>query len=233
MALPPMSGFDALLQQRLSISDRRKAELEQASQRNKNKFDPLNNDNVDVLDGDTLQLRDSGEKLRISKGANYGVDTFENDEKTYQEQPDRFQSHRRNYAKLTGRPEWTITAGELVERGKVQREQINQKVQDWGNKGELGYKRSGEQGAYGRSLADVYNTKTGESLYADYSGREQNANYDSKYNAGQRLDDILSGEYGRHNAFTGSRKWRDTHRSITNFALVLVGCLMKQGKLYL
>lgn len=209
-----ISGFDKLLQEKLTATRRKEEEVAAASQRIQNKFNPLNYNNVEHVDGDTFRLRDNPEhKFRIQNDPSYGVDTFESDPRVYENDPERLKNHRRNYAKLTGRPEWSITINELVDRGKVQAEQVRQRMSDLGQQGRLGYQSNGVDD-YGRELVQLYDTETGENVYGQHSGREQNASYDSKFNAGQRLDDLFSGETGRYDAFQGGRGVKGTVKDL-------------------
>jgi exodeoxyribonuclease-5 len=199
-----VSGFDKYLSEKLNASDRVQERVARASQKIKNNFNPLNMENVEHVDGDTFAFKDSGRRFRVTNQPSFGVDTFESDRRIYENDPQRLANHRRNYSKLTGRPEWSITINELVERGMLQSEQTRARMEALGNEGRLGFKTTGVD-AYGRELLELYDTQTGQNFYANHSGREQNASYDSKYNAGQQLQDIFTGERGRHEAFQGSR----------------------------
>ena len=208
-----LSGFDKLLSESLGVSQRKQQELAETSQRMENKFNPLNWENVEHVDGDTFRLKDTGRTFRVQNDPSKSVDTFESDRRLYENDPIRLANHKRNYAKLTGRPEWSITINELVERGKVQSEQTRSRMAELGQQGRLAFQSNGIDD-YGRELIQLYDTETGENFYGGHSGREQNASYDSKFNAGQQLEDIFTGERGRYDAFQGGRGVKGTAKDL-------------------
>lgn len=203
MAEYPESGLDSILQQRLGIADRKAEVLAEASQSKKNLFNPINAGNLEHVDGDTWRLKDSNRTFRAGTGdPSTTIDTFESKIERYEENPDRFRSHRRNYAKLTGKPEFLITKQELVDRGQAQAFKTAQRMEQAATEGRLAF-RTTSVDDYGREVAELIDTQTGANFFS--SGAEENASYDSKFNAGQRVKDIFGGVTGERDAFSGGR----------------------------
>ena len=203
MAEYPESGLDSILQQRLGIADRKAEVLAEASQSKKNLFNPINAGNLEHVDGDTWRLKDSNRTFRAGTGdPSTTIDTFESKIERYEENPDRFRSHRRNYAKLTGKPEFLITKQELVDRGQAQAFKTAQRMEQAATEGRLAFRTTGVDD-YGREVAELVDTQTGGNFFS--SGAEENASYDSKFNAGQRVKDIFGGVTGERDAFSGGR----------------------------
>ena len=113
-------GIASLVEERLGIAQQKKRNVEEAAQEKQNKFNPLNYDNIEHVDGDTWKMKDTGLPFRASGPGGQSVDTYETDPARYLDQPDRYHTHKRNYSRLTGRPEWSITRNELAEYGQMQ-----------------------------------------------------------------------------------------------------------------
>ena len=203
----PESGIEQLLRQGMEVADLKRKRLAEATKEKKNRFQPINSDNLVHIDGDTWGLRDRpGMSFRVGGG----VDTFESDISLYNDPSpagvNRLKRHRRNFAKLTGRNEFFVSKQDMVDRGKTQAAQTAQRMQDLADGGFLEFQQTGTD-IYGRGVVDLIDSRTGNSVVG--SGREQNASYDSDFNAKQQLADIISGERGRHEAFTGTRSVKD------------------------
>ena len=198
------AGMEGLLNQRLGVAAQKQEILDKATRKKEAQFNPLNIDNIEHVDGDTYRLKDQDQLIRMGGG----VDTFESQEWAYENNPEREAAHKRAMSKLTGTPEWMISRSDLLERGKVQADETKRRISELGTAGNLGYKQTGVD-AHGRQIGELQDLDTGANPFADYSGREQNAAYQSKFNAEQRVRDLFSGERGEHERFTGSRSFRD------------------------
>jgi hypothetical protein len=198
------TGIEGLLSQRLGVAAQKQDILDKATQRKEAQFNPLSLDNIEHVDGDTYRLKEQDQLVRMGGG----VDTFESQEWAYENNPEREAAHKRAMSKLTGTPAWMISREDLLDRGRVQADETKRRISELGESGTLGYKQTGVD-AHGRAIGEFQNTETGENPFADYAGREQNANYQSKFNAEQRVKDLFSGERGAHEAFTGPRSVKD------------------------
>ena len=72
-----LTGFDKLLQESLGVSQRKQQELEETSKRMENKFNPLNFDNVEHVDGDTFRLKDNPDLVCWDKEFNRHLDKYD------------------------------------------------------------------------------------------------------------------------------------------------------------
>jgi phosphoglycolate phosphatase-like HAD superfamily hydrolase len=198
------TGMEGLLQQRLGVAEQKQAIIDKARRKKEAQFNPLSLDNIEHVDGDTFRLKDSNQLVRLG-----GADTFESQEWVYENNPEREQAHKRALSKLTGTPAFMISREDLLERGKAQANETKLRISQLGAEGNLGYKQTGVD-VHGRQLGELADLRTGENPFADYAGREHNANYRSKFNAEQRIRDLFTGERGEHERFTGPRPWLDT-----------------------
>jgi hypothetical protein len=196
----PRTGMEGLLSQRLGVAAEKQRVLDEATRKKEAKFNPLSLDNLEHVDGDTWRLKEQDQLVRMGNG----VDTFESQEWAYESNPQREEAHKRAMSKLTGTPQFMISRDDLLEYGRAQADETKKRISELGASGNLGYKQTGVD-AHGRAVGELQDLSTGENPFADYSGREQNANYQSKYNAEQRVRDLFSGERGEHERFNRAR----------------------------
>jgi len=139
---------------------RKKQRVEAASDFKKKQLDPqwgqLEQDGYDVIDGDTVRMRDDGRHVRFAGPEGKSVDTYETDKQRYLDQPDRLVAHKKAYAKKTGKPQWTVTVDQLVDQGLVQKQRLQDHLAQGTQNGGIEFQNHGID-PYGRVVAQFRN----------------------------------------------------------------------------
>ena len=203
-----MSQLDKYIGNQLSVGDQKRERLAAAEREKKKRLQPgwnrLDPGNYDVIDGDTVRMRDTGALVRFGGGEGRSIDTFESSEDVYNKYPDRKRAHKKALSRITGRPEWMITTSQLVDRGRVQKAKLQEYLAEATQNGGVEFQEQGLT-SDGRLLAQFRGADGNNQFIDNQSSRDENTTYDSKYNAAARFDDIVSGKAAEHRVGSGGR----------------------------
>lgn len=210
-----MSEFEAMVQHHLGAAQRKQALLEAQAAEKKQYLDPVFEfgvDEVEILDQDTVRLP-NGESLRLSAGEGRTLDAYETEASRYADRPETFERHKQNYARAYGLDPDDVTVDDLVIAGQSQKAKAPDRLRSMADEnGRIRYRRRG-QDDYNRTIAEV------DPGQVNLSGRQDNADYYSKFNYEQTLEDFASGERAQQIRGSGDRGLKTgASDQVVNFA---------------
>lgn len=196
-----MSDFAAMVNAHLGVSQRKQDYLDERSKRKQEYLDPtfeFGVDEVEILDQDTVRLP-SGESVRLTAGEGRTLDAYETEASRYQDRPETFERHKQNYARAYGLDPDDVTVEDLVIAGQSQKAKAGERLRSMADEnGRIRFKQRGTDD-YGRILGEV------DPSQVNLSGRQDNADYYSKFNYEQGLADAISGVTGDQEFGQGDR----------------------------
>jgi hypothetical protein len=208
-----------------TLGQKKQERLSEISRIKKQMLDPgwqeLPEESFDQLDADTFRL-DTGDIRLAGPSGGYRPDSYETEPRRYLENPARFEQHRKSYGQRYNVDPSKVGVEDLVREGKNQKEQIVEML-----KGGAQYRLTGETGKQGRQLAQV-RTADGVDLGSFLSSRDNNADYDSKFNARQRLEDVQS---GATEAFENARRDRTPGEFLRDTAINAAKSVVSLGEM--